>query len=109
MNKAPSGVVILLSWLNCPVKKLYNTRDGGQYRPKDVALRLFSACACMTASIICSGWRVAWATRFVEHQPSLKRLTREPDDAKMFGASLRIVSSMYQLLGNEPSHPLSVQ
>lgn len=37
MEKTPSGVVSLPSWMTS-VKKLYNTRSGGQYRPEDVAL-----------------------------------------------------------------------
>lgn len=37
MQKTASGVVTLPSWMKS-VKKLYNTRSGGQYRPEDVAL-----------------------------------------------------------------------
>lgn len=37
MEKTTSGVVTLPSWMRS-VKKLYNTRSGGQYRPEDVAL-----------------------------------------------------------------------
>ncbi|MDI3370425.1 hypothetical protein QLG14_14400 [Pseudomonas sp. V104_10] len=63
MQKAPSGVVTLAAWMNRPVKKLYNTRSGGQYRPDDVALA-FALSLRVHDSADHAGWLDAWRTRF---------------------------------------------
>jgi hypothetical protein len=102
MQKTPSGVVTLPSWMTS-VKKLYNTRSGGQYRPDDVALvfalslRRYDSADALRAL----------ARRLVdkvclEHQPNMKRLSREPDDAKVFDAALKIINRVCDLLEYEP-------
>lgn len=103
MQKAPSGVVTLPSWMNRPVKKLYITRSGGQYRPEEVALAFalslrfhdsadeLRALARRLAEKVC-----------LEHQPNMKRLAREPDDAKVFDAALKIVNRVCDLMNYGP-------
>ncbi|MEE4662818.1 hypothetical protein V2L09_02650 [Pseudomonas alliivorans] len=98
MDKTVSGVVTLPSWMKS-VKKLYNTRSGGQYRPDDVALA-FAVSLRMYDS---ADQLRALARRLVEkvcleHQPNMKRLSREPDDAKVFDAALKIINRVCQLL-----------
>nr|WP_232961657.1 hypothetical protein [Pseudomonas juntendi] len=63
MQKAPSGVVPLPAWLNRPVKKLYNTRSGGQYRPDDVALAFALSLRVHDSADTCAGWPGAWSIR----------------------------------------------
>lgn len=98
MDNTVSGVVTLPSWMKS-VKKLYNTRSGGQYRPDDVALA-FAVSLRMYDS---ADQLRALARRLVdkvclEHQPNMKRLSREPDDAKVFDAALKIINRVCQLL-----------
>ncbi|WP_236066356.1 hypothetical protein [Pseudomonas alliivorans] len=98
MDKTVPGVVTLPSWMKS-VKKLYNTRSGGQYRPDDVALA-FAVSLRMYDS---ADQLRALARRLVdkvclEHQPNMKRLSREPDDAKVFDAALKIINRVCQLL-----------
>ncbi|MBV1814479.1 hypothetical protein KTT58_17175 [Pseudomonas viridiflava] len=98
MDKTVSGVVTLPSWMKS-VKKLYNTRSGGQYRPDDVAL----AFAISLRLYDSADQLRALARRLVdkvclEHQPNMKRLSREPDDAKVFDAALKIINRVCQLL-----------
>jgi hypothetical protein len=102
MEKTPSGVVTLPSWMTS-VKKLYNTRSGGQYRPEDVALVF--ALSLRTHNSADELRKLAW--RLVdkvclEHQPNMKRLSREPDDAKVFDAALRIINQVCDLLNCGP-------
>ncbi|MBO2889523.1 hypothetical protein [Pseudomonas asiatica] len=103
MQKAPSGVVTLPGWLKSPVKKLYNTRSGGQYRPDDVAL----AFALSLRFHDSADHLRRLARRLVdkvclEHQPNMKRLAREPDDAKVFDAALKIINRVCDLLEYAP-------
>lgn len=102
MQKTASGVVTLPSWMRS-VKKLYNTRSGGQYRPEDVAvafalsLRLHDSADELRAL----------AHRLVdkvclEHQPNMRRLAREPDDAEVFDAALRIINRVCDLMEYGP-------
>lgn len=103
MQKAPSGVVTLPAWMNRPVKKLYNTRSGGQYQPDDVALA-FALSLRMHDS---ADHLRRLARRLVdkvclEHQPNMKRLAREPDDAKVFDAALKIINRVCDLLDIGP-------
>ena len=103
MQKAPSGVVTLPAWMNRPVKKLYNTRSGGQYRPDDVALA-FALSLRLNDS---ADHLRKLARRLVdkvclEHQPNMKRLAREPDDAKVFDVALRILNRVCDLQGYVP-------
>lgn len=98
MEKTASGVMTLPGWMKS-VKKLYNTRSGGQYRPDDVALAF-----AMSLRLYDSADQLrALARRLVdkvclEHQPNIKRLSREPDDAKVFDAALKIINRVCQLL-----------
>lgn len=98
MDKTVSGVVTLPSWMKS-VKKLYNTRSGGQYRPDDVALAF-----AVSLRIYDSADQLrALARRLVdkvclEHQPNMNRLSREPDDAKVFDAALKIINRVCHLL-----------
>lgn len=98
MQKIASGVVTLPGWMKS-VKKLYNTRSGGQYRPDDVAL----AFAVSLRLYDSADQLRALARRLVdkvclEHQPNMKRLSREPDDAKVFDATLKIIYRVCHLL-----------
>lgn len=98
MDKTVSEVVTLPSWMKS-VKKLYNTRSGGQYRPDDVALA-FAVSLRMYDS---ADQLRALARRLVEkvcleRQPNMKRLSREPDDAKVFDAALKIINRVCKLL-----------
>lgn len=103
MQKAPSGVVSLPAWLNRPVKKLYNTRSGGQYRPDDVALAF-----ALSLRVHDSADHLRRLARrlvdkvCLEHQPNMKRLAREPDDAKVFDAALKIINRVCDLLEFAP-------
>ncbi|AVD89614.1 hypothetical protein [Pseudomonas sp. SWI44] len=86
-----------------PVRKLYITRSGGQYRPDDVALA-FALSLRMHDS---ADHLRRLARRLVdkvclEHQPNMKRLAREPDDAKMFDAALKIINRVCDLLDIGP-------
>ncbi|MHB2048906.1 DUF7740 domain-containing protein [Pseudomonas sp. VEM90] len=103
MQKAPSGVVTLPAWMNRPVKKLYNTRSGGHYRPDDVAM----AFALSLRFHDSADHLRRLARRLVdkvclEHQPNMKRLAREPDDAKVFDAALKIINRVCDLLDIGP-------
>lgn len=102
MNKTASGVVTLPSWMTS-VRKLYNTRSGGKYRPDDVAL----AFALSLRAHDSADELRALARRLVdkvclEHQPNMKRLSREPDDAKVFDAALKIINRVCDLLNFGP-------
>ena len=86
-----------------PVRKLYITRSGGQYRPDDVALA-FALSLRMHDS---ADHLRRLARRLVdkvclEHQPNMKRLAREPDDAKVFDAALKIINRVCDLLEYAP-------
>ena len=86
-----------------PVRKLYITRSGGQYRPDDVAL----AFALSLREYDSADHLRRLARRLVdkvcmEHQPNMKRLAREPDDAKVFDAALKIINRVCDLLDIGP-------
>ncbi|BBT40926.1 hypothetical protein [Pseudomonas putida] len=86
-----------------PVRKLYITRSGGQYRPDDVAL----AFALSLRTHDSADHLRRLARRLVdkvclEHQPNMKRLAREPDDAKVFDAALKIINRVCDLLEYAP-------
>ena len=102
MNTTASGVVTLPSWMTS-VRKLYSTRSGGKYRPDDVAL----AFALSLRAHDSADELRALARRLVdkvclEHQPNMKRLSREPDDAKVFDAALKIINRVCDLLNFGP-------
>jgi len=102
MEMAQSGVVTLPSWMRS-VKKLYNTRSGGQYQPDDVALAFaLSLRFHDSANELRSLARRLVDKVCLEHQPNMKRLSREPDDAKVFDAALRIINRVCDLLNYEP-------
>lgn len=102
MEMAQSGVVTLPSWMRS-VKKLYNTRSGGQYQPDDVALAFaLSLRFHDSADELRSLARRLVDKVCLEHQPNMKRLSREPDDAKVFDAALRIINRVCDLLNYEP-------
>ncbi|WP_411959393.1 hypothetical protein ACK56M_09875 [Pseudomonas sp. s4] len=86
-----------------PVRKLYITRSGGQYRPDDVALA-FALSLRMHDS---ADHLRRLARRLVdkvclEHQPNMKRLAREPDDAMVFDTALKIINRVCDLLDIGP-------
>ena len=86
-----------------PVRKLYITRSGGQYRPDDVALAFaLSLRFDDSADAIRSLARRLVDKVCLEHQPNLKRLSREPDDAKVFDAALKIINRVCDLLDIGP-------
>lgn len=87
-----------------PVRKLYITRSGGQYRPDDVALAFaLSLRFDDSANALRSLARRLVDKVCLEHQPNLKRLSREPDDAKVFDAALKIINRVFDLLDIGPS------
>jgi hypothetical protein len=98
MQKTASGVVTLPSWMTS-VRKLYNTRSGGQYQPDDVALAFaLSLRIHDSADELRSLARRLVDKVCLEHQPNMKRLSREPDDAKVFDAALKIINRVCDLL-----------
>lgn len=102
MQKTTSGVVTLPAWMRS-VKKLYNTRSGGQYRPDDVAL----AFALSLRLHDSAGQLRSLARRLadkvcLEHQPNMKRLARETNDSKVFDAALKIINRACDLLDYAP-------
>ena len=86
-----------------PVRKLYITRSGGQYRPDDVALA-FALSLHMhdSADHLRRLARRPVDKVCLEHQPNMKRLAREPDDAKVFDAALKIINRVCDLLDIGP-------
>ncbi|MDD2109008.1 hypothetical protein [Pseudomonas asiatica] len=86
-----------------PVRKLYITRSGGQYRPDDVALAF-----ALSLRVHDSADHLRRLARrlvdkvCLEHQPNMKRLAREPDDAKVFDAALKIINRVCDLLEYAP-------
>ncbi|MDD2027056.1 hypothetical protein NPS42_14780 [Pseudomonas putida] len=86
-----------------PVRKLYITRSGGQYRPDDVALAF-----ALSLRVHDSADHLRRLARrlvdkvCLEHQPNMKRLAREPDDAKVFDAALKIINRVCDLLDIGP-------
>lgn len=86
-----------------PVRKLYITRSGGQYRPDDVAVAFaLSLRFDDSADAVRSLARRLVDKVCLEHQPNLKRLSREPDDAKVFDAALKIINRVCDLLDIGP-------
>lgn len=86
-----------------PVRKLYITRSGGQYRPDEVAL----AFALSLREHDSADHLRRLARRLVdkvclEHQPNMKRLAREQDDAKVFDAALKLINRVCDLLDIGP-------
>lgn len=86
-----------------PVRKLYITRSGGQYRPEEVAL----AFALSLREHDSADHLRRLARRLVdkvclEHQPNMKRLDRDPDDSKVFDAALKIINRVCDLLEYAP-------
>lgn len=86
-----------------PVRKLYITRSGGQYRPDDVALA-FALSLRMHDS---ADHLRRLARRLVdkvclEHQPNMKRPAREQDDAVVFADALRVINRVCDLLDISP-------
>lgn len=85
------------------VRKLYITRSGGQYRPDDVALAF-----ALSLRVHDSADHLRRLARrlvdkvCLEHQPNMKRLAREPDDAKVFDAALKIINRVCDLLEYAP-------
>lgn len=86
-----------------PVRKLYITRSGGQYRPDDVALAF-----ALSLRVHDSADHLRRLARrlvdkvCLEHQPNMKRLAREPDDAMVFDAALKIINRVCDLLEYAP-------
>jgi hypothetical protein len=76
-----------------PVRKLYITRSGGQYQPDDVALAFALSLKFHDSAdeLRKLARRLIDKVR-LEHQPNMKRLAREPDDAKVFDAALKIIN-----------------
>jgi hypothetical protein len=86
-----------------PVRKLYNTHSGGQYRPDEVALAFaLSLRVHDSADHLRRLARRLVEKVCLEHQPNMKRLAREPDDAKVFDAALKIINRVCDLLEYGP-------
>ena len=102
MERAASGVVTLPSWMKS-VKKHYITHSGGQYRPDEVALAFALSLRIHDSAdeLRSLAWRLVDKV-CMEHQPNLRRLAREKDDALVFDAALRIVNRVCDMLRNEP-------
>ncbi|WP_256806921.1 hypothetical protein [Pseudomonas kurunegalensis] len=86
-----------------PARKLYITRSGGQYRPDDVALAF-----ALSLRVHDSADHLRRLARrlvdkvCLEHQPNMKRLAREPDDAMVFDTALKIINRVCDLLEYAP-------
>ncbi len=86
-----------------PVRKLYITRSGGRYQPDDVALAF-----ALSLRMHDSADHLRRLSRrlvdkvCLEHQPNMKRLAREPDDAEVFSAALKIINRVCDLLDIGP-------
>ena len=82
-----------------PVRKLYITRSGGQYRPDDVAVAFaLSLKFHDSADELRKLARRLVDKVCLEHQPNLKRLSREPDDAVVFADALKVINRVCDLL-----------
>lgn len=93
-----SAIIALPQWLSAP-RKTYITRSGGKYTPDDVALRFAIVLRLYdTADSIRTVARNLVDKVCLEHQPNMKRLAREPDDAKVFDAAIKIVSRVCEML-----------
>lgn len=91
--------ITLPTWMQKP-KRTYITRSGGQYRPEEVALAFaLSIRFHNSADEIRATARRLVDKVCLEHQPNLKRLGREPEDAKVFDAALKIVDRVCDLMG----------
>lgn len=81
----------------------YITRSGGDLTPDDIAVRMalsldihnspqkIRELAATLVPLVC-----------LEHQPNMKRLSREPDDAKVIDATLKIINRVCDLMGIYP-------
>ena len=97
-----SNIFTLPKWMTA-VKKLYITRSGGDLRPDDIALRFaLSLDAHDSAQKIRELSRDLVPNVCLEHQPNMKRLSREPDDEKVIDAALKIVNRVCDMLGIYP-------
>lgn len=96
------GAITLPSWMNA-VKKHYITRSGGQYQPEDVALAFALSLRCHDSADELRALALRLVSKVcLEHQPNMKRLGREPDDAKVFDAALKIINRVCDLMGYAP-------
>lgn len=93
---------MLPAWMGS-VKKLYNTKSGGSYRPDDVALAFaLSLRAHDSADALRSLAHRLVEKVSLERQPDMKRLAREPNDELVFDAALCIVNRVCDLQGYGP-------
>lgn len=83
--------------------KIYVTRNGGQYKPDDIALR-FALCLRIhgTAESIRQTARAMADKVCYEHQPNMKLLSRTKDDAAVMTAALNIINRVCNLMGIAP-------
>jgi hypothetical protein len=86
-----------------PVRKLYITRSGGRYQPDDVALTFALSLRMHDSADHLRRLARRLADKVcLEHQPNMKRLAREPDDAEVFAAALKIINRVCDLLDIGP-------
>lgn len=97
MNVAASGVATLPSWMTS-VKKLYNTKSGGNYSPEDVALAFaLSLRIHNDADELRALARNLVGKVCLERQPNMRKLAREKNDELAFDVALRIVNRVCDL------------
>ena len=97
-----SNIFTLPKWMTA-VKKLYITKSGGQLKPDDIALRMaISLDHHDSAQAIRELAQTLVPLVCLEHQPNMKRLSREPDDEKVIDAALKIVNRVCNLMGIYP-------
>lgn len=96
------NVITLPSWLNA-VKKVYNTKTGGDMKPHDVALAFaLSIRLYGTADALRKTARNISDKVCRQQQPGMKRLSREPNDDKVWLAATNIVNRVTDMLGIFP-------
>jgi predicted secreted Zn-dependent protease len=90
-------------------QRSYITKSGGQWHPGDVALAMALVIRIHnTADAI---RKLAWQLKdkvCLEHQPNMKRLSREPDDQKVWNAALKIVNRVCEMWKISPEIPFLI-
>lgn len=94
-------IITLPKWMGT-VKKLYNTRTGGQLDVLSISLMF-----ALTIRIHGTAKALRQTARNIvddvcrEHKPNMKRLANEPDDAKVWLAVTKILDRVCDKLGYE--------
>ena len=84
-------------------KRSYITRSGGSWHPGDIAL-----CFALVIRFEDSADALRKLARrlvdkvCLEHQPNMKRLSREPDDQKVWNAVLKIIDRSFEIWMPQP-------